>query len=176
MTWKKISSKTVFKSKWMTVTDDKVETETGHTIDSYGVVHKKPFSIAIPWDGKETVLVGQYRYTVDKFSWEFPMGHFEGDSVEDTAIIELEEETGLKAEKMEKIGSFYPANGFLNQEAFVFVATGLTETKPNREGGEEGMVEKKVTPKELNEMIVKGEIKDGPTIVAFKMFEEYLDK
>ena len=168
MTWKTKSSKSVYRNKWMEVTEDVVETEFGKEI-TYGVVRKKPFALIVPWDGKYLTLVKQFRYPVDFYSWEFPAGHFEHDSIEETAREELEEEAGLKAEKIMEIGNFFLAPGHHSQTCYVFLATELTESSQNLEDQEEGMEVKKVTVKEFNQMIEKGEIKDGPSIAAFGM-------
>ncbi len=57
----------------MTITEDKVVTDYGDDL-TYSVVKKGSFVIVIPWDGDKFTLVGQYRYAVDDFDWEFPEG------------------------------------------------------------------------------------------------------
>jgi len=168
MTWKTKSSKSVYRNKWMEVTEDVVETEFGKEI-TYGVVRKKPFALIVPWDGKYLTLVKQFRYPVDFYSWEFPAGHFEHNSIEETAKEELEEETGLRAKKIEEIGSFFLAPGHHSQIGHVFLATDLTEGSQNLEEREEGMDVKKVTVEEFKQMMQTEEIKDGPSIAAFGM-------
>ena len=102
-------------------------------------------------------------------SLEFPAGHFQGGSIENTAVNELAEETGIKAGILRKIGVFHPANGFLDQECYVFLATNLSFGKTNRDKSEKGIEIKKVTPNEFEEMIQAGKIKDGPTISAYTL-------
>lgn len=174
MTWKTKSSKSVFKNKWMEITEDIVETPLGKTVN-FGVVHKKPFALIVPWDGEHLTLVGQYRYPVDCFSWEFPMGHFEEhDSIEDTAREELEEEAGLQAKNIKEVTSFFLAPGHHTKVCHVFLATDLIESQQRLEEQEEGMEVKKVTIDELKSMIETGETKDGPTIAAFYLVSELL--
>lgn len=158
----------------MWVTEDDVVTDLGDHI-TYGIVHKEPFSIIIPWDGEKTLLVGQYRYAVDFFSWEFPMGHSEPShsNLEETAQRELEEETGLSAAYIQKIGTFYLGSGHHTQKGYVFVTTQHTQGDPNREPAEKDMQLKWVTPYELSSLIENGTIQDGPTITSFKFFELY---
>ncbi|MFA5871400.1 MAG: NUDIX hydrolase [Parcubacteria group bacterium] len=170
MAWKKISSEEVYRNRFMRVTEDEVETESGKRL-TYGVVHKKPFALTIPWDGEKFTLVGEYRYFVNSFSWGFPQGHYEHNSIKQTASQELQEETGQTAKTIKKIGSFWIGPGAIGQECFVFFATDLSEGKFNREETEEGMEIKKVTLTELREMIRVGKIKDGPTITALNLLE-----
>lgn len=168
MAWKKIISKSVYKNKWMEVTEDQVETDFGKHL-TYGVVHKEPSALIIPWDGHHIFLVGQYRYPVDEFSWEFPQGHFEHSAIAETAQKELREETGLTASTVEEVAVFNLAPGHHSQKCHIFLATNLTEGKSEPEDSEEGMKVKKVTIVEFQEMIARGDIKDGPTIAAFGM-------
>lgn len=175
MSWKINKSKELYRNKWMWVTEDEVETESGYKL-TWGVVHKNPAVLVIPKVGEYTYLVGQYRYPVDLYSWEFVQGHFEHDSVEDTANHELEEEVGLKAGKLELIGKFYLAPGHHTQEYYVFVATDISDGTKNPEPDEMSMETKKVTFKEVENMISNGEIKDGPTLAGFSIFNAWKNK
>ena len=170
MTWQKLSSKTVYMSRYIKVTEDELLTDYGDQV-TFGVVHKEPGVSVIPFDGEYFYLVRQYRYPVDYSGWEFPAGHLEHDSLEEAAKEELEEEAGLVASKLEKIGSYYEAPGHLTQEIHVYLATGLTPGKQSLEPAEKGMVVKKFSLSEIEQMIKSGEIKDGLTIAAFTYFK-----
>jgi 8-oxo-dGTP pyrophosphatase MutT (NUDIX family) len=53
-----------------------------------------------------TYLVGQYRFTLQQYSWEIPEGGYpDKEQPQQTAQRELLEETGLKAGKWEYLGS-----------------------------------------------------------------------
>jgi 8-oxo-dGTP pyrophosphatase MutT (NUDIX family) len=173
MAWKKLSSKKVYENRYMEVYDEEVITDFGDKL-SYGVVRKEPFVVIIPWDGEKVLLVGQYRYPVDYFSWEFPMGHAENLGIHDAALAELQQETGLIAGKIDEIGVFYPAPSHLTQTGHIFVATEHEVGKKALEPAEKGMENKWVTLPELKGMIEDGTIKDSPTITSLKFFELYL--
>ncbi|MDD5342016.1 MAG: NUDIX hydrolase [Patescibacteria group bacterium] len=166
MKWKKLSSKTIYRNNWMEVAEDRVVTEFGKKF-TFGVVRKKPFALIIPWNGRHLFLVGQYRYPVDKFSWEFPQGHFEHKSINETAKEELREETGLTAHKIREISRLFLAPGLASQICHVFLATKLSQGKRELQESEKGMKLKRATLKEFQNMIIKGLIKDSPTIAAF---------
>lgn len=175
MSWQKLSSKQVYQNRFMTVTEDVLLTDHGDQV-VFGVVRKVPGASIIPWDGTHFTLVGQYRYPVDFFSWEFPAGHFEHDDMESTARAELEEEAGLLAGKIEKIGEFHLAPGHHTQVIHFFLATQLSPGKQNLETAEKGMQIKQFTHAELNQMIQDGTIKDSLTIAALKFFELHTAK
>ncbi|PIW07574.1 ADP-ribose pyrophosphatase [Candidatus Collierbacteria bacterium CG17_big_fil_post_rev_8_21_14_2_50_45_7] len=175
MTWKTLSSKPVYQNRYMTVTEDELETDNGDKV-VYGIVRKEPFSVVIPWDGTKLLLVGQYRPSAEIFSWEFPMGHAELDSPLVAAQKELQEETGLIAHDLTQIASFYPALGTMNQLGYLYVATSWTLGERDLEPSEQGMQLKWVSLPDLTNLIADGTIKDGPTITALKYFELYLAK
>lgn len=156
----------------MRITEDEVVTENNETL-IYGIVHKEPSVLIIPWDGDKFILVGQYRYSVNDYSWEFPQGHMEHDSIKGAAIEELEEEAGVIAGELKKIGNFYLAPGHHTQKYFVFLATNLKEGKVKHKGAEVGMKIKRVSPDEMGKLISEGEIMDSPTITGFKIWELY---
>ncbi len=175
MAWKVNKQEVVYKSKWLTVTQDEVESELGHKM-TWSRVAKNPAVLVIPWDGEYTYIVGLYRYPVDAFSWEFVEGNSDFSSTEESARVELEEETGLKGEKFEKIGEFFLAPGFCNQHFHIYVATGLTQGVAHPEPDEVAIKVKNVTLKEMESLIEKKEIMDGPTIAALAFFKAFLNK
>src|ERR1041384_5055763 len=99
--WQILSSKEVYDNKWIAVTEyDVINPNGGKGI--YGKVHFKNLAIGIlPLDDQlNTWLVGQYRFTIDQYSWEMPEGGGEMDTDPlESAKRELLEETGLKAKK-----------------------------------------------------------------------------
>lgn len=134
------------------------------------------FSIIIPLtDNNETFLVGQYRYPVEYYSWEFPMGHAIGKNFLEVAKIELKEEVGIVANKWVEIGQFYTAPGHSSEKAGVFIAKDLT-FQENNPSGEEIIVVDRMSVKKVKQMIDKGMILDGPTIVAYHYLEVYLER
>jgi len=70
------------------------------------------------------ILVSQPRVAPDCRCVELPAGlvgdHDPNATIEDTAIKELEEETGFTAERVERVGDFYSSPGML-AEAFTLV-------------------------------------------------------
>jgi 8-oxo-dGTP pyrophosphatase MutT (NUDIX family) len=152
----------------MQVVEDEVVTNAGKKL-TYGVVHKKPFVLLVPWDNLRLTLVRQYRYPVNQFTWEFPQGHLEHGSIIEAAKDELREETGLTANKIEEVGRFYLAVGFCSQECVIFLATSLVTGNPERKDGEEGMEIATFTPDEFAKMIAENKITDSPTVAAWAL-------
>ena len=97
--WECKSSRDIYENPWIKVVEDEV-IRPNKTNGIYGKVHFKNKAIGIiPVDDNlNTWLVGQYRYTLNEYSWEIPTGGvpFEENTL-DGAKRELKEETGLTA-------------------------------------------------------------------------------
>ena len=103
--WQTKESKEVYNNPWIRVVENKVINPKGGD-GIYGVVHFKNVAIAIiPIDSDGyTYLVGQYRYTMNSYEWEVPMGGgLKENSNLESAKRELLEETGIVAENWQII-------------------------------------------------------------------------
>jgi len=89
-------------------------------------------------DQQEIVLVGQWRYPTNSFSWEVPRGgSLEGETdLVAVARRELLEETGVVAEEWRAMGDFDLCNGVLRSKERVFLATSLRLTEQPVDPGE----------------------------------------
>uniref|UniRef100_UPI0015F058EA NUDIX domain-containing protein n=1 Tax=Pseudonocardia pini TaxID=2758030 RepID=UPI0015F058EA len=155
----------------MTVREDAIRRADG-TDGVYGVVDKPTYALVIPRDGDRLHLVEQFRYPIGLRRWEFPAGTAPDRADQDPtelAVRELVEETGLRAGRMERIGLLDVAPGMSSQRGFVFLATGLTEGRPQREHSEQDMRQAWFTTREFEQMIVAGEITDSQSIAAYQL-------
>lgn len=128
MSWKRLSSRSVYENDWMQVLEDEV-TNPGGGKNLYGHVHFKNIAVAIVAldDAHNTWLVGQSRYTLDEFSWELPMG---GAPLDEPPLMaakrELAEETGIRAAHWSEIMRLHPSNSITDELGLVYVATNLS--------------------------------------------------
>ena len=164
-----LSSRVVYENPWMVLREDAIE-RPGGVQGIYAVVDKPGGALVVPWDGERVCLIGQYRYTVDRYSWEFPQGavHDEGsvESSEDVAHQELREETGLSADSMRALGRFTFAIGMSSQWCDCFLATGLSQGDAAPELEEVGLRTRWVSVRELEEELRDGRIFDAATLAA----------
>jgi 8-oxo-dGTP pyrophosphatase MutT (NUDIX family) len=169
---RRISAEVVYENAWMTVHEDVVERADGSR-GIYGVVEKADFAVVVPRGEGGFWMVEQFRYPIQRRSWEFPMGTWPhgvtGDQVA-LAQAELAEETGLKADRLDHLGSLFEGIGYANQRCDVFLATGLTEGPTAREVTELDMVHRFVGDGELTEMIAGGLVVDAVTVAALSLF------
>jgi 8-oxo-dGTP pyrophosphatase MutT (NUDIX family) len=122
-------------------------------------------AVAVHEDGR-VVLVRQYRHPIGEHLWELPAGLLNpGEDPADGARRELEEEAGLSPARMDLIADFYTTPGFCDERMYVFRATGLTEIPP-RPDDDEDIEVKTCTLSEAQEMIARGEIREGKTLIG----------
>lgn len=113
------------------------------------------------------VLIKQYRFPIKKEIWELPAGRLEKDEEpKERAKKELEEETGFRVGKLEKIGKFYLSPGISSTSLFFFRATKLKPGKPKFEKGELIREIKPFSLKEVLRMIKTKKIVDMKTILS----------
>lgn len=167
MSWKKLSSRTVYENDWMAVREDRVINPGGGE-NQYGHVHFKNRAVAIvPLDGRgNTWLVGQQRYTLDAYSWELPMG---GAPLEEDPLAaarrELREETGLTAGQWTEIMRLHTSNSITDEFGVVFIAEELTEGEPEFEETEDLQI-RKLPLDDAVAMVNAGEITDAISVAA----------
>ena len=167
MDWKRLTSRTVFENDWMEVREDHVINPGGGE-NLYGHVHFKNRAVAIlPLDAHgHTWLVGQQRYTLGAWSWELPMGGAPlGEEPLDAAKRELQEETGLAANRWTEIMRLHPSNSITDEVGYVYLAEDLTEGETAFEETE--ALEVRRLPLEAAlQMVRDGEITDAISVAA----------
>jgi 8-oxo-dGTP pyrophosphatase MutT (NUDIX family) len=172
MRWKKLSEKFVYENPWMKVREDQVIRPDGKK-GIYGVIITDPSVFIVPeTKGRKIILVKQFRYPTQKYSWEIPAGKMDKGEVDPkkTALRELLEETGFKANAVEKIGEFDSLNGLVDETGIIYAARELEETDMN-EQEEEGIEEvKEFSINEIKEMMKSGEINDCQTIASIFIY------
>jgi ADP-ribose diphosphatase len=160
-----LSSHRVFDGRVFKVTvDTVVEGELTYQRD---VVHHPGSAVIVPvQDDGTVVLVRQYRHPAVRYLLEVPAGTLaDGERPEAGAARELEEELGLVADRLEKLSEFFVSPGFLEEKMWVYLATGLTEGKPQPDEDEVLDVVRMPIGDAL-EMITSGEIQDAKTIIG----------
>jgi hypothetical protein len=173
--WEILSSKMVYQNKFFKINENKINNSNQKGAIYYTLYKNGFFSISVPVekDLKTTYLVGQYRFPVSRFSWEFPMGYVANCNPLEMAQGELREEAGIQAKNWDKLAEFNVAHGLSGQVAHAYLATDLSYGLTKREEGEI-MLMKKVSLDDIEKMIEKGEIFDGVTISTFYFLKKFL--
>ena len=126
--WVRRSRSTVYENPWIVVHHDEVTRPDGSP-GIYGVVHFRTRAVGavVLDDHGRVLLVGQHRYTLDRYSWEIPEGGSPFDEEPAAgARRELAEETGYTAATWRELLRFTLSNSVTDEEGMIFVATDLT--------------------------------------------------
>lgn len=165
--WKTKSIKTAYENNWIEVEHHEVINPSGND-GIYGKVHYKNLAIGIiPLDeNNNTWLIGQYRYPLNKYSWEIPEGGgILGVPPIDSAKRELLEECGLEANEWTEILQMHLSNSVSDELAIIFTAKGLTQKEAEPEDTEQLQI-KKLPFTEVYKMVMNGEITDSMSVAA----------
>ncbi len=136
----------------------------------YGVVHFRSRAVGVVAidDLDRVVLVGQFRYTLDRYSWEIPEGGvpFDEDPLEG-ARRELREETGIEAATWREIATFDLSNSITDETGLLYLATDLTDGAAAPDPTEDLRL-RRVPFDEVMAMVDRGEIPDAMSQLALE--------
>lgn len=137
------------------------------------IVRHAPSVVLIPVeeDGR-VVLIRQFRAPLDRELWEFPAGRVDdGETAEEAARRECEEEIGRVPERVERLAALYPTPGFCDEQLIFFRATGLHRPTgtPRQADADEYIETRSVGVVEAQGMVERGECVDLKTAYALTM-------
>ncbi len=126
-------------------------------------------------DDGRVVLVRQWRYGIQQPTLEIPGGMVDaGEDARAAAARELEEETGLRARTLTRLGFTHPNPAFLDNRLTTWLATDLEELDGERQtfgvDGEE--IRRETVPlAAIPELVATGEISHSLVVAAFYLLE-----
>ena len=170
---KRIDRKLVHRGSILDIYEDTMELPNGTTQKWDFVSHRMGAAcvLAVRPDGK-ILMVRQYRNALDRYTLEVPAG--KRDSLdEDTALTaarELQEETGYKAGKLERILSLKSTVAFCDELIDVYLATDLEKVGEQNLDEAEYIEIEAYDLKELMDMCYSGTLQDSKTVSAIMAY------
>lgn len=166
--WKLVSTKRLYRSKYMSLFNDRVILPNKQEI-IYARVELKDFVSVLPIIEDKFVMIEIFRYPANCLSLEIPSGYVEnGENPKECALRELEEEAGYKAETLRSMGWFYPWTRSV-RKAHLFLADDLKKGVQKPEKTEQIKVQ--ILPiYEARKRLENGNITHAPTIIALQKF------
>ena len=174
MPFELIKSETILQGRAFKIRRDYLKTPNGGETRLEIIEHGGSV-VLIPIDNDGNLLfVRQYRHAVGKDLLELPAGTRDGDEpFEECAAREMREETGMQADKLQKVGEFYLAPGYSSEFTVVFLATGLKDNPLDADDDEFLQVEK-IPLKQAIEMVERGDVPDAKSLAALLLAKPYL--
>ncbi len=163
----------VYRGKIINVRCDSALLPSGEPCKREIVEHRGGAAILCEKGGK-IAFVKQYRYAYGKEVLEIPAGKLEaGEDPLNAAKRELKEETGVSAEKFEKIAEVYPSPGYTDEIIHVYRAYPVSVGKSSPDP-DEFLSVLWIGEDQAGKMLKNGEISDAKTIIALQHY--FLEK
>lgn len=165
--WTTLSVRKVYGNPWLELWEERCLDPSGNpALHGKVSLRSKAVGIIPIDDSRDTWLVGQYRYCLNEYSWEIPMGgsphHL---PVLESAKRELKEETGLTARRWEQILRVHTSNSVTDEEGYVFTAEDLEQGEPDFESTEKIEI-RRLPVTQAVRMAMDGEITDAISVAG----------
>ena len=169
-----LSSETVFHGRLLHVQLDHARLPNGNESTREFVIHPGATAIVPVLDNGKLLLERQFRYPLKRVFIELPAGKIDaGEDPLTTGQRELLEETGYSAREWIYLAVQHPCIGYSNEVIHIYLARGL-EAGQHQRDEDEALQLIEASLAECLDMVQRGEITDGKTIVGLMWAEKYL--
>lgn len=164
--WRTMDAREVYRNQWLRLTEYAVRRPDGAN-GIYGVVDPGDNATILALDDDENLyLVGEFRYTIQRYNWKLPSGRVdEGEEPLTAAQRELREEAGIVADSWQSLGHYYLSDGVSTQACFVYLARALHVGEAEPEGTEHFTLRKLSLAQALDASL-SNELDDAPTALG----------
>jgi len=176
--WQLIKTEDVSPSKYFPVEKRRYKLPNGKTVDDFYVttIADSVHVVPVTKEGK-VVMIRIYKQGVDKVVTQFPAGRFESakhSDIIDVAVQELEEEAGIKvsADQLEYVGKHALMTTKATEYAHLYLVKDVEFNGQQNLDENEEIEVITLNPKEVDELIVKGEIIGSPTIANWYLIKK----
>jgi len=161
----------VYDGRVFRIERDRVRLSNGRVAELEIVRHRGSVVLVPQPSAREVILIRQYRYAIDRWIWELPAGSIDaGEAPLAAARRECEEEIGLSAGRVTRLGAWFPSPGFCDERMIFYRCADL---KPPRRAPAldlDEQIEPRVFPlHEVMSMIARGTIIDMKTVVGVNL-------
>ena len=163
---KTVKEQTIYDGKILKLNRDEVLLENGEKAIREVIHHSGGAGVLAIDNDENLYLVKQFRYPYHEEMLEIPAGKLApGEDPLTCAKRELEEETGMTADKWESLGEYRPTPGYTDEKLYIFLATKL-KNGSQRLDEDEFLDVIKCDLFHAVKLIERGEITDAKTVIA----------
>jgi|SRR5690625_434358 len=118
---KTIYTEQIYNGKVVNLRIDEVSLPNGQTSKRELLSHQGAAAVIPVTKDNKIVFVKQYRKAVEQILIEIPAGLIdEGEQPKETAVRELEEETGYTTNNLDFVTSFYTTPGYTDEQMYIY--------------------------------------------------------
>lgn len=163
----KISSQQIYSGAIINVTLDDIELENGKMAKREVVHHNGGVGI-LTLINHQILLVKQFRYAQNEYTIEIPAGKIElGENPYNTAMREIEEETGYSVKELKLFSEVLPTPGYCTEKLYLYEAFGVEKVPNPLKGDEDEFIDLIfIDLDEAYQMVLDLKIRDAKTIIA----------
>ena len=169
-----VSSQNIYDGRFFKVRQEEVRLPNGSIALRDIVEHSGGVGVLPLTDRKTVLMVRQYRRPNDEILLEIPAGKKnENEDPQECGIRELEEETGMRAKKLQFLGICRPTPAYSSENIYIYLATDLYPGKKHLDP-DEFLDVCEIPIQKLHQMVMNGEIVDSKTQIAILKTHEIL--
>lgn len=167
MEWTIHGRRSIYESSWLSLDLVDVELPDGQRFEQHVVRMARPVAATVVVDDQARVLLmWRHRHVTGTWGWEIPAGRVEiGESPEEAAVREAEEETGWRPGPLRLIVASEPASGSVDSRHYLYRADEARYVGPPTDITEAARIEW-MPLAEVRPRIAAGEIVNGPTLIG----------
>ncbi|WP_291255846.1 NUDIX hydrolase [Fusobacterium sp.] len=160
--FEELESREVFRNEHMQVYSKKLRLPNERVVDWTFTGRRDAVGVVAVFEDNSILLVKQYRPAVKIETLEIPAGLLEsGECPMEAALRELEEETGYRATKLEKICEYFSSPGISDGKFYLYYAENLIKTEQHLDEDEFVEVERR----SLKDLTLD-QLSDGKSIIG----------
>jgi 8-oxo-dGTP pyrophosphatase MutT (NUDIX family) len=165
--WTVHGERSLYESEWVRLVLVDVEIPGERRFEHHVVRVPYPAVGVVVHDAERgLLLLWRHRFITDTWGWEIPAGGVDaGESPEQAAAREVEEETGWRPGPLRRLTSFHPTNGLSDQVFHLFVADGATHVGDPTDPSEAERIAW-VEVEAARDLLARGEVRDGLSLAA----------
>ncbi len=170
---KTLSTEVIFEGRAVRLRVDTVETVDGRTTTREIVEHDECICVVAVDNDDNILLVKQYRTPLQKELLEIPAGGIDGGENPEAAVVrEMQEETGFRPQKLERLCGFYSSPGFCNEYLHLYLAADLVPARLIAEDTA-GIELVRIPVTQIPELVASGRIEDSKSIAGLCYYLQY---